>query len=124
MTDGMIIPDTSLVLSAKMRTGEALPPSHVVLGAGNATPVAGSVGVQTEVYRKTATIRRVGSEVCYEVTIAEGELNATISEMALTNAATGLGDCDYLAVFAASPQVCDSGHGAIFQIFRDRTRVS
>lgn len=124
MTDGMIIPDSSLVGSAKVRTGEAVPPTHIVLGTGSATPVPASVGVQTEVYRKAATLRRVGSEVCYEITIAEGELNANISEMALTNAATGLGDCDYLAVFANSPQACDSGHGAIFQIFRDRTRVS
>lgn len=124
MTDGAIIPDTSLVGSAKVRTGEAVPPSHIVLGTGSATPAAGSVGVQTDIYRKAATISRIGSEVCYEITIAEGELDATITEMALTNAATGLGDCDYLTVFADSPQVCDSGHGAIFQIYRDRTRVS
>ena len=124
MTDGAIIPNTALVLGAKMRTGEALPPSHVVLGSGSATPAEGSVGVQTEVIRKLANISRIGSEVCYEITIAEGELDASVSEMSLTNAATGLGDCDYLEVFAASPQICDSDHGAIFRIYRDRTRVS
>lgn len=120
----MIIPDTSLVLTAKMRTGEAVPPSHIVLGTGSATPTAGSVGVQTEVLRKLATITRIGSEVCYQITVAEGELNASITELALTNAASGLGDCDFLDVFASTPQVCDSGHGAIFQVYRDRTRVS
>lgn len=124
MTDGTIIPNTALVLGAKMRTGEAVAPSHIVLGSGSATPTEDSVGVQTEVLRKAATISRIGSEVCYEIVVAEGELDASVSEMALTNAATGLGDCDFLDVFASSPQICDSDHGAIFRIYRDRSRVS